>query len=84
MKRSRLRDKFLKVKNQQKLTEITKSFTDKLLYKVFEISKKSALQQSVTFFTNKASRGEKIIPKEGNGIITNNTELCEVFSKQWG
>ena len=35
----------------------------------------------VPLFTNKPSRGEKVILREGNKNITNDAESCEVFNK---
>ena len=77
-----------------KLTEATLNFRD-IIVKNLQTTKKqyfnnlntSKITNNRTFwktvvplFTNKLSRGEKVILKEGNKNVTNDAELCEVFN----
>ena len=93
MKRSRLRNKFLKNKNETNRNnyKLQRSYCIKLLKttkkQYFNNLNTSKVTDNRTFwktvvplFTNKPSRGAKIILKEGNKNITNDSELCEVFN----
>ena len=93
MKRSRLRNKFLKNKNEinRNNYKLQRSYCIKLL----KITKKQYFNNLntskvtdnrilwktvVLLLTNKPSGGEEIILTEGNKNITNDAELCEVFN----
>ena len=93
MKRSRLRNQFLKNKNKisRNNHKVQRNYRKKTLknYKKqhlsnFDTSKvtdnRTFWKAIVPLFTTKASRGEKIILKEGNKNTTNDTELCEVIN----
>ena len=93
MKRSRLRNKFLKNKNEinRNNYKVQRNYCKKLLKttkkQYFNNLNTSKVTDNRTFwktvvplFTNKPSRGAKIILKEGNKNITNDSELCEVFN----
>ena len=93
MNRSRLRNKFLKNKNEinRNNYKVQRNYCKKFLKttkkQYFNNLNTSKVTENTTFwktvvplFTNKPSRGSKIILKEGNKNITNNSELCEVFN----
>ena len=93
MKRSRLRNKFVKKKNEidRNNYKVQRNYCKKLLKttkKQYLILDNSKVTDNITLwktvvplFTNKACRGEKMILKKGNKIITNDAELSEVFNK---
>ena len=93
MKRSRLRNKFLKNKNEinRNNYKVQRNYCKKLLkttkkqyfnnLNTTKVTDNSTFWKTVVpLFTNKPSRGEKVILKEGNKNITNGVELCEVFN----
>ena len=93
MKRSRLRNKFLKNKNEinRNNYKVQRNYCKKLLkttkkqyfnnLNTSKVTDNRILQKTlVLLLTNKPSRGEEIILKEGNKNITNDAELCEVFN----
>ena len=93
MKRSRLRKNFLKNKNQINRSnyKVQRNYCKKVLKTIKkqyfnnlntfkETDHRNFWKTVVPLFTNKPSRGEKIILKEGNKNITNDAELCEVFN----
>ena len=93
MKRSRLRNKFLKNKNEinrnnykvqrnycKKLLKTTKKQYFNNLNTSKVIDNRTFWKTVVSLFTNKPPRGAKTILKEGNKNITNDSELCEVFT----
>ena len=93
MKRLRLRNKFLKNKDEinRNNYKVQRNYWKKLLKNTkkqyFSNLNNSKMTSNRTFwkavvplFTNKPSTGKKIIFKEGNKNITNDAELCEVFN----
>ena len=93
MKRSRLRNKFLKNKNEinRNNYKVQRNYCKKLLkttkkqyfnnLNTSKVTDNRILWKTVVLLlTNKPSRGEEIILKEGNKNITNDAELCEVFN----
>ena len=91
MKRSRLRNKFLKNKNEinRNNYKVQRNYCEKLIKttkkQYFNNLNTSKVTDNRTFwktvvllFTNKPSRSEKVII---NKNITNDTDLCEVFNK---
>ena len=93
MKRPRLRNKFLKNKNEinKNSYKVQRNYCKKLLKttkkKYFNNLNTSKVTDNRTFwkavvpvFTNKPSRGAKVILKEGKKNIANDSELCEVFN----
>ena len=93
LKRSRLRNKFLKNRNEinRNNYQVQRNYCKKLLKttkkQYFNNLKTSKVSDNRTFyktavplFTNKPSRGAKIILKEDNENIKNDSELCEVFN----
>ena len=93
MKRWRLTNEFLKNKNKinRNNYKVQRSYCIKLLkttkkqyfnnLNTSKVTDNRTLWKVVaTLFTNKTSRGEKIILKKGNKNITNDAELCEVFN----
>ena len=93
MKRPRLRNEFLKNKNEinKNNYKVQRNYCKKLLKttkkKYFNNLNTSKVTDNRTFwkavvpvFTNKPSRGAKVILKEGKKIIANDSELCEVFN----
>ena len=94
MKRSWLRNKFLQNKNEinRNNYEVQRNYCKKLLKttkkQYFNNLNTSKVTDNRTFwktvvplFTNKPSRSVKIILKEGNKNITNDSELCEVLTR---
>ena len=92
MKRSRLRNKFLKNKNEidRNNYKVQRNYCKKLLkttkkqcFKNLNTSKKTDnrtfWKSVVPLAINKPSRGANIILKEDNKNIKNDSELCEVF-----
>ena len=93
MKGSRLRNKFLKNKNEinRNNYKVQRNYCKNLLKttkkQYFNNCNTSKVTDNRTFwktvvplFTNKPSRGAIIILKEGNKNIKNDSELCEVFN----
>ena len=93
MKRSRLRNKFLKNKNEinRNNYRVQRNYCKKLLkttkkqyFNNLNTSKvtgnRTLWKTVVPLVTNEPSRGAKIILKEGNKSITNDSELSQVFS----
>ena len=93
MKRSRYRNKFLKDKSQtnRENYKIHRNFSKKLSRKTkksyFESLNTKKITDNRTFwktvvplFTNKASRGEKIILTEAEKHISNDKKLCKIFN----
>ena len=93
MKRPRLRNKLLKNKNEinKNNYKVQRNYCKKLLKttkkQYFNNLNTSKVTDNRTFwkavvplFTSKPFRGAKIILKEGNKNITNDSELCEVFN----
>ena len=93
MKRLRLRNKFLKNKDEinRNNYKVQRNYWKKLLKNTkkqyLSNPNNSKMTDNRTFwkavvplFTNKPSTGKKIIFKEGNKNITNDAELCEVFN----
>ena len=93
MKRSRLRNKFLKNKNEinRNNYKVQRNYCKKLLkttkkqyfnnLNTSKVTDNRILWKTVVLLlTNKPSGGEEIILKEGNKNITNDAELCEVFN----
>ena len=93
MKRSRYRSKFLKDKSQtsRENYKIQQKLCNKLLWKTeilyFESLNTKTITDNRTFwktvvplFTNKASRGEKIILNEAEKHISNDKKICTIFN----
>ena len=93
MKRLRLRNKFPKNKDEinRNHYKVQRNYCKKLLKttkkEYFNNLNTSKVTDNRTFwktvvplFANKPYRGAKIILKEGNKNITNDSELCEVFN----
>ena len=87
MKRSRLRKNEINKNNYKVQRNYCKKLlktTKKQYFNNVNTSKvtdnRTFLKTFVPLFTNKISRGEEIILKEGNKKITNDAELCEVFN----
>ena len=93
MKRSRYRNKFLKDKSQTRSEnyKIQRNLCKKLLRKTkksyFESLNTKKITDNRTFwktvvplFTNKASRGEKIILTEAEKHISDDKKICNIFN----
>ena len=93
MKRSRLKNKFLKdrTKNNQKNFKLQRTFckkllrtTKKLYYSNLDINKvtdnKTFWKTIIPFFTKRPLKGEKIDLIENGKTISNNSELCNIFN----
>ena len=92
MKRSRLRNKFLKdrTENNQKNFKLQRNFckkllrtTKKLYYSNLDIKKITDNKTSKTiipFFTKRPLKGEKINLIENGKTISNDSELCNIFN----
>ena len=93
MKRSRLRNKFLKdrTENNQKNFKHQRNFCKKLLrttkksyYSNLDIKKvtdnKTFWKTIIPLFTKRPLKDEKINPIENGKNISNDTELCNVFN----
>ena len=93
MKRSRCRNKFLKYKSQtsRENYKIQRNVCKKLLRKTkrsyFESLNTKKITANRTFwktvvplFTNKASRGEKIILTEAEKHISDDKKICKIFN----
>ena len=92
MKRSRCRNKFLKDKSKRSIEnyKIQRNLCKKLLRKTKNRTLKALIKKIadnrtfwktvVPLFTNKASRGEKIILTEAEKHISDDKKLCKIFN----
>ena len=92
MKRSRLRDNFLRTKSQEDRLKYNKqrNFCKKLLrtaqklyFNNLDIKKvvdnRSFWKTASPLFSTKCSKGDKIILNENDKYLSNDSELCQIF-----